>query len=181
LLLKNTKTNKHFNLFLITNPKRKPMKRYFAVFIALYTTVLLYMMFYASGREPSEISYIQHQPFITIQHFLNDNNIDNQAFIVNIFGNIFLFSPFGWLGLCIKKFNRFVPITLFFIVAISIIESIQYFSGRGVADVDDVFLNTLGMLIGFVLFKYATWKNIANIKVHFELIDSSKKRVSTVS
>ena len=138
-------------------------------------------MFYASGREPSEISYIQHQPFITIQHFLNDNNIDNQAFIVNIFGNIFLFSPFGWLGLCIKKFNRFVPITLFFIVAISIIESIQYFSGRGVADVDDVFLNTLGMLIGFVLFKYATWKNIANIKVHFELIDSSKKRVSTVS
>jgi len=157
------------------------MKRYFAVFIALYTTVLLYMMFYASGREPSEISYIQHQPFITIQHFLNDNNIDNQAFIVNIFGNIFLFSPFGWLGLCIKKFNRFVPITLFFIVAISIIESIQYFSGRGVADVDDVFLNTLGMLIGFVLFKYATWKNIANIKVHFELIDSSKKRVSTVS
>ena len=181
MLLKNTKTNKHFNLFLITNPKRKPMKRYFAVFIALYTTVLLYMMFYASGREPSEISYIQHQPFITIQHFLNDNNIDNQAFIVNIFGNIFLFSPFGWLGLCIKKFNRFVPITLFFIVAISIIESIQYFSGRGVADVDDVFLNTLGMLIGFVLFKYATWKNIANIKVHFELIDSSKKRVSTVS
>lgn len=157
------------------------MKRYFAVFIALYTTVLLYMMFYASGREPSEISYIQHQPFITIQHFFNDNNIDNQAFIVNIFGNIFLFSPFGWLGLCIKKFNRFVPITLFFLIGISIIESIQYMSGRGVADIDDVFLNTIGMLIGFVLFKYATWKNIANIKVHFELLDSKKKRVSTVS
>jgi len=125
------------------------MKRYFAVFIALYTVLLLYMMFYASGREPSEISYIQHQPFITIQHFLNDNNIDNQAFIVNIFGNIFLFSPFGWLGLCIKKFNRFIPVTLFFLIAISIIESTQYFTGRGVADIDDVFLNTLGMLIGF--------------------------------
>ena len=55
------------------------MKRYFAVFIALYTVVLLYMMFYASGREPSEISYIQHQPFITIQHFFNDNNIDNHG------------------------------------------------------------------------------------------------------
>lgn len=42
-------------------------------------------------------------------------------------------------------------------------------SGRGVADVDDVFLNTLGMLLGYVLFKYATWKNIANIKFHFDL------------
>jgi len=150
------------------------MKRYFAVFIALYTVVLLYMMFYASGREPSEISYIQHKPFITIQHFFNDYNIGNQAFIVNIFGNIFLFSPFGWLGIIIRKFNRFLPITLFFLVAISTIESIQYFSGRGVADVDDVFLNTLGMLLGFFLFKYATWKNIANIKSHFDLYEEKR-------
>jgi len=64
------------------------------------------------------------------------------------------------------------------LVAISIIESIQYISGRGVADVDDVFLNTLGMLIGFFLFKYAKWKNIANIRFHFDLLDG-KKRVST--
>ncbi|KUJ50253.1 VanZ family protein [Chryseobacterium sp. JAH] len=155
------------------------MKRYFAVFIALYSIVLLYMMFYASGREPSEISYIQHQPFITIQHFFNDNNIDNQAFIINIFGNIFLFSPFGWLGLCIKKFNRFVHISLFFLIAISIIESIQYMTGRGVADVDDIFLNTIGMLFGFILFKYATWKNIANIKFHFDLIEPKRHISST--
>lgn len=150
------------------------MKKYFAVFITVYTIVLLYMMFYASGREPSEIAYFQHKPFITIQNFFENNNIDNQDFIINIFGNIFLFSPFGWLGLCIKKFNRFLPITIFFLVAISIIESLQYFSGRGVADIDDVFLNTFGMLLGFVLFKYATWKNIANIRFHFDLLEKGK-------
>ncbi len=150
------------------------MKKHFAVFITVYTIVLLYMMFYASGREPSEIAYFQHKPFITIQNFFENNNIDNQDFIINIFGNIFLFSPFGWLGLCIKKFNRFLPITIFFLVAISIIESLQYFSGRGVADIDDVFLNTFGMLLGFVLFKYATWKNIANIRFHFDLLEKGK-------
>lgn len=150
------------------------MKKHFAVFITVYTIVLLYMMFYASGREPSEIAYFQHKPFITIQNFFENNNIDNQDFIINIFGNIFLFSPFGWLGLCIKKFNRFLPITLFFLVAISLIESLQYFSGRGVADIDDVFLNTFGMLLGFVLFKYATWKNIANIRFHFDLLEKGK-------
>lgn len=150
------------------------MKKYFAVFITVYTIILLYMMFYASGREPSEIAYFQHKPFITIQNFFENNNIDNQDFIINIFGNIFLFSPFGWLGLCIKKFNRFLPITIFFLVAISLIESLQYFSGRGVADIDDVFLNTFGMLLGFVLFKYATWKNIANIRFHFDLLEKGK-------
>ena len=155
------------------------MKKYFAVFITVYTIVLLYMMFYASGREPSEIAYFQHKPFITIQNFFENNNIDNQDFIINIFGNIFLFSPFGWLGLCIKKFNRFLPITIFFLVAISIIESLQYFSGRGVADIDDIFLNTFGMLLGFVLFKYATWKNIANIRFHFDLLE--KGQLSPIS
>lgn len=155
------------------------MKRYFAVFIALYTLILLYMMFYASGREPSGISYLQLKPFITIEHFFTGDDINKEAFLVNIFGNVFLFSPFGWLGLCIKKFNRFIPITVFFLIAISIIESIQYITGRGVADIDDIFLNTLGMLIGFVLFKYATWKNIANIRFHFGLFEEKRKLSAT--
>ncbi|WP_415325490.1 VanZ family protein [Chryseobacterium sp. MMS23-Vi53] len=155
------------------------MKRKFAVCIALYTVILLYMMFYASGREPSEISYLQLKPFITIHHFFSDQHINIQAFFVNIFGNLFLFSPFGWLGLCIKKFNRFIPITSFFIIAISIIETAQYITGRGVADIDDVFLNTFGMLIGFIIFKYATWKNIANIKFHFHLFEDKKVILKT--
>ncbi|MBW7676058.1 VanZ family protein [Chryseobacterium chendengshani] len=156
------------------------MKRYFAVFIALYTTVLLYMMFYASGREPSGISYLQLKPFITIQHFFTGNDVDKEAFLVNIIGNVFLFCPFGWLGLCINKFDKLVPITLLFLIGISIIESVQYITGRGVADIDDIFLNTLGMLLGYFLFKYATWKNIANIRFHFNLLED-KKHVLTVS
>ena len=156
------------------------MKRYFAVFIALYTTVLLYMMFYASGREPSGISYLQLKPFITIQHFFTGNDVEKEAFLINIIGNVFLFSPFGWLGLCIGKFDKLAPITLLFLIGISFIESLQYMTGRGVADIDDVFLNTLGMLIGYFLFKYATWKNIANIRSHFNLLEY-KKQVSTIS
>ncbi|MGD1320768.1 VanZ family protein [Chryseobacterium sp. 2R14A] len=145
------------------------MKRYFAVFIIAYTVFLLYMMFFGSGREASEVSYIQTQPFITIQKFFTDTKIGNEDFIINIIGNIFVFSPFGWLGLCIRRFDKFIPATFSFLIIISIIETLQYFSGRGVADIDDIFLNTIGMLIGFVIFKYATWKNIANIRFHFEL------------
>lgn len=150
------------------------MKRYFAVFIALYTVVLLYMMFYASGREPSNISYLQTKPFSTILQFVTGSNVNRLDFVINIFGNVFLFSPFGWLGLQVKMFNRLKPITLFFLLAITIIESLQYMTGRGVADIDDVFLNTFGMLLGFAIFKYATWKNVANICFHFDTLEVPK-------
>jgi len=149
------------------------MKRYFAVFISLYTLFLLYMMFFGAGREASEISYLQIRPFTTIEHFFTDD-VDSDDFLLNIIGNVFVFSPFGWLGLCIKKFNSLVLITTFFLVIISLVETTQYFSGRGVADIDDVFLNTMGMGLGFVLYKYATWKNIANIRFHFELCEYEK-------
>lgn len=156
------------------------MKRYFAVFITVYTIFLLYMMFFGSGREASHESYLQTQPFITIQKFFTDTHVSSEDFAVNIIGNIFVFSPFGWLGLCLRKFNSFIPATFSFLIIISVIESVQYLTGRGVADIDDIFLNTTGMLIGFFLFKYATWKNIANIRFHFEL-NEEKSLQPTVS
>lgn len=135
-------------------------------------------MFFGSGREASEVSYVQTQPFITIQKFFTDTKVGTDDFLVNIVGNIFVFSPFGWLGLYFRKFSQLIPATFSFLIIISLIESLQYLTGRGVADIDDIFLNTVGMLIGFFLFKYATWKNIANIKFHFELTDSKKMQTA---
>lgn len=155
------------------------MKRYFAVFITVYTIFLLYMMFFGSGREASDVSYIQMEPFITIQKFFTDTKINNEDFLVNIIGNIFVFSPFGWLGLCLKKFNKFIPTSFYFLLIITSVETLQYITGRGIADIDDIFLNTFGMLIGFFLFKYATWKNIANIKFHFQLFEEKSLRTTS--
>ncbi|MCX8532691.1 VanZ family protein [Chryseobacterium luquanense] len=155
------------------------MKRYFAVFITVYTIFLLYMMFFGSGREASDVSYIQMEPFMTIQKFFTDTKINNEDFLVNIIGNIFVFSPFGWLGLCLKKFNKFIPTSFYFLLIITSVETLQYVTGRGIADIDDIFLNTFGMLIGFFLFKYATWKNIANIRFHFQLFE--EKSLQTTS
>lgn len=147
------------------------MKRYFAVFIIFYSLFLFYMMFFGSGREASHISYIQTEPLITIKKFFTDSSIGKGDFLINIVGNIFVFSPFGWLGLYFKKFNKLLSTTFYFLLIITFVETLQYITGRGVADVDDIFLNTFGMLIGFILFKYATWKNIANIRIHSKLLE----------
>ncbi|MCS3533107.1 VanZ family protein [Chryseobacterium sp. JUb7] len=145
------------------------MKRNFAVLITLYSIFLLYMMFFASGRQASDNTYFQLIPFNTIHIFFADTHIHKEDFLVNIIGNVFVFSPFGWLGLCVNRFNKIVPITQFFLFVIITIEITQSITGRGVADIDDVFLNTLGMLIGFYIFKFVTFKNIANIRFHFDL------------
>lgn len=120
------------------------------------------MMFFGLGREASDTSYFQLKPFITIKHFFLDQ-VKDEDFIVNILGNIFVFTPFGWLGLCIKRFDCFLPLKLFFIITISCIEIIQYITGRGIADIDDIFLNTFGMLTGFLIYKYMTRKKIVGI------------------
>ncbi|SDQ19875.1 VanZ like family protein [Chryseobacterium soldanellicola] len=127
------------------------------------------MMFFGCDRETSAISYFQLTPFNTIHHFLCDDHINKQSFLINLIGNIFVFSPFGWLGLTIKKLNKIIPLILFFILTISLIEITQSITGRGVADIDDVILNTIGMLFGYSTFKFATWKNIANIRFYLYL------------
>ena len=45
------------------------------------------------------------------------------------------------------------------------IELAQYYTARGTADVDDVFLNTFGMLIGYIILQIVTKLNIANIRL----------------
>jgi glycopeptide antibiotics resistance protein len=50
-----------------------------------------------------------------------------------------------------------------------VIELAQYYTARGTADVDDVFLNTFGMLIGYFGLKLATYLNIFNIHAELHL------------
>lgn len=128
------------------------MKRYYAPLLIFYTLFLLYMMFYGCGRVAGEIGYIQLKPFKTIKYFLGDN-IAIQKFAVNIIGNILVFIPFGWLSLWSRKKFSLPKLIVGFPIAVAIIEMVQYFSGRGTADVDDLFLNTFGMLLGYLLLK----------------------------
>ena len=142
------------------------MKRYYAVLIPFYTIFLLYMMFYGCGRHP-EYGFMQLNPLQSITYFLRHNEFFSETFMVNIVGNILVFIPFGWIGLLIKKLNNLPLLFFLFISGISVIELAQYYTARGTADIDDVFLNTFGMLIGYFGLKLAALLNIADLR--FEL------------
>ncbi|RKE89572.1 VanZ family protein [Epilithonimonas arachidiradicis] len=140
------------------------MKRYYAVLIVFYTIFLLYMMFYGCGRHP-EFGFLQLNPFQSIKYFLNYYNIFSEKFMVNIIGNILVFIPYGWLGILDKRLNNLPLLFFLFISWISMIELAQLYTARGTADIDDVFLNTFGMLIGYFALQVAKWFNLANIRL----------------
>lgn len=76
-----------------------------------------------------------------------------QPFLINFVGNIVMFIPVGlFLPLLWKKFNcawRVIRVGFFLSLAIEILQlpQLRY------SDVDDLWLNTLGTYLGYVLFK----------------------------
>ena len=153
--------------------KNKKIKLLILIFIAIYTSLMIYFMFFGFGR----ITYKEHLynfiPFKSIResfeiymfYVKNYSEIAGNEFwhfAVNIFGNIGMFIPYGILLTIFFNF-RFANAFGVFEIGILTIETAQLISRRGVFDVDDIILNTIGFLIGYAItmaiFKFIQKKN----------------------
>ncbi|HHW39354.1 MAG TPA: VanZ family protein [Bacillales bacterium] len=67
-------------------------------------------------------------------------------------GNIIVFVPMGFLPPFFLKKVSFHRMILFCLAVIVGIEFIQFITCLGVADVDDIILNMIGCMIGFMIF-----------------------------
>jgi VanZ like family. len=82
---------------------------------------------------------------------------------VNIVGNILAFSPFGFfLPLLNKSYRKFYVIAFLSILFSLIIETSQFLLKVGVFDVDDILMNSVGGILGYLAFciSYAVYKRI---------------------
>ena len=73
--------------------------------------------------------------------------------LLNLLGNLLIFLPYGFLGhLLLRNKGR---LRLFFsgLFCIFLIEFLQLLTGIGVWDIDDILLNTLGLILGLILAK----------------------------
>lgn len=128
------------------------LKKLYKILIPFYTLFLLYLMFFAFGRSQYDINIVRLIPMFSTVGFVKQT-ILWKTIIVNIFGNILIFVPFGFLGIVFPKLNQFWILILDFLFAIIIVESLQYFTRLGVFDIDDVILNTVGVAIGFWIYR----------------------------
>lgn len=74
------------------------------------------------------------------------------AMFTNLFGNVLIFMPFGFFMPMASKYRSFFS-TLFWSFSLSLgVESFQLISKVGSFDVDDILLNTIGGVLGYLVF-----------------------------
>lgn len=93
-------------------------------------------------------------------HEITRYQITSVLFIRNIIGNIVLFIPFGFIisDMIKDKIGKSnIIITSFICLFTSFtIETIQMFIGRSF-DIDDIILNFIGSILGFIIFKLTNY------------------------
>lgn len=92
-------------------------------------------------------------PFKVIGEYLSNAQTLNDWFAKNLIGNIVVFIPIGFLVPLFLKRNRIWHVAIVGIVVSVFIEILQSLLAVGRADIDDIILNTIGLLIGFGIYK----------------------------
>lgn len=77
--------------------------------------------------------------------------IGSSSFYFNVIGNIVMFIPFGYFISTYIKPKKILPILLVSAVSSATVEFVQLCIGRSF-DIDDILLNTLGAIFGFLLY-----------------------------
>ncbi len=74
-----------------------------------------------------------------------------EYFLINIVGNVVVFMPFGFFVPSLKNWS-FVRVVLTGFLFSLAVETVQLVTKVGTFDVDDLFLNTIGVALGCILF-----------------------------
>ncbi|MBQ6857301.1 MAG: VanZ family protein [Lachnospiraceae bacterium] len=138
--------------------KKNRHRKHGFVLLILYLVLLTYYLFFAEamGRTPGsrgEYSY-NLVLFKEIRRFIMHRDIlGYRAVVLNIFGNVLAFMPFGFiLPEVWDQLNRWHIITILGFLFSLLVETAQLISRVGSFDVDDLLLNTIGALIGYFAF-----------------------------
>ena len=91
------------------------------------------------------------QPFREFEAMING---DHFFWFKQIFLNVLLFVPFGaLLPMLSKHFRNPITTVIVGFMFSSTIEIMQYITGRGLTEVDDIITNTIGTAVGMIIYK----------------------------
>ena len=122
----------------------------------LYLAVLTYFLFFSEkyGRTAErEFSY-NLTPFLEIRRFWNYREfLGLKAVFINLAGNVLAFVPFGAiLPVISRRMRGFFRVMLLGFSFSFLVECTQLVTRVGTFDVDDLMLNTLGAVLGYLFF-----------------------------
>ena len=144
------------------------IRRMGIVLFAVYVILLIYFLFFSEeyGRvaQAERVYRYNLVPFVEIRRFwVYREQLGAFAVFTNIFGNVIGFLPFGFiLPVIFRRMNSGFLICISGFILSLTVEVIQLVTKVGCFDVDDLFLNTLGGLLGYLT--YFIIKTIRNGK-----------------
>lgn len=125
------------------------------ILFVLYIIFLVYFLIISDwyGRDQSMEGYRYNLvPFQEINRFWHYREMLGWRGMANLLGNILLFIPFGFFLPMASKYKSFF-LTAFFSFGFSLlVESFQLISKVGIFDVDDLLLNALGGILGYLIY-----------------------------
>lgn len=148
------------------------MKRFISNVLTLcficYMILLAYFLFFSEeyGRDEAYSTYQYNlELFREIRRYIMyREQIGMAYFAINLLGNVVAFMPFGFLVPVMYReqrkgvsftghyFRSFLFVTLLGFLFSFVIETIQLVTKVGCFDVDDLFLNTLGVVLGYIIY-----------------------------
>lgn len=156
VIMENIIKNKLEKKLKDINKKRIIMIGWIVFYI--YILLLSYFLFFSEryGRDIITQQYNLHL-FKEIKRFIKyREQIGSEGFIVNICGNVIAFMPYGFLlSLLNRAYRKFYLIVILSILFSLIIETAQLLLKVGVFDIDDILMNSLGGVLGYVVFVIA--------------------------
>ena len=134
--------------------------RIWTVIFGLYCAGMLWLLFdrmgYVEGIPYAEQLKLSLVPFRTIRLFLDVLNHPQYRLhaVVNLFGNIIMFVPLGFLlPKVFAKLGRLWKTLLVTTVIIVLVEVLQLLTLLGTCDIDDLILNVIGAAVGYGLYR----------------------------
>lgn len=129
------------------------------ILFVLYMILALYFMFFSETLDRTMISDEYRYNLVIgseIRRFWHMRYTYGwDVTLINLLGNIICFIPFGFLfpTLSYKRgYKNGVTVTLLAAVFSILIETAQLIAKVGAFDVDDILLNTLGGIVGYIIF-----------------------------
>lgn len=124
----------------------------------LYILLLSYFLFLSEryGRDFVLEEYRYNLEFLKeIKRFIRyREHLGFESFMVNILGNILAFAPLGFLlPLLNMKYRKFYVVAFISFLFSLTVESLQMYLKVGIFDVDDLLLNTMGGILGYISFR----------------------------
>ena len=117
------------------------------LFNLIFMVYLLVLFRLVTAQDMSTYNSTNLIPFREILRY----DFGTEGFYRQVIGNIILFIPFGYFASSYCRIKKLGGITIVSLLSSFVIESVQHFIGRSF-DIDDIILNVMGGIIGFLLY-----------------------------